>query len=60
MESTLFEVKKTKARGKKMQEELKKKTVVVEAFMTLLNLPTCSQYLTEVKSNKLDLIKFCV
>jgi hypothetical protein len=49
MENSIFAVENTRKRKKNTQvNELKEKTVVVEAFMTLLNLPTCSQYIVEV------------
>lgn len=49
MENSIFAVENTPARRKNAQaSEFKHKTVVVEAFMTLLNLPTCSQYIVEV------------
>lgn len=50
LENSLFAVENTPAPRRKGQQsdELKTKTVMVEALMTLLNLPTCSQYIVEV------------
>jgi hypothetical protein len=60
MEDTLFATENTAARGKKAREEMKKKIIVVDAFMTLLNLPTCSQYLIEVSFVAFYPNKICI